>query len=355
MRTLLATLVAVLAAFAPRPAPACTTFLLQQGGEVVVGKSYDWDMGQALLVFNQRGVGKQALVMDPKETPARWRSRFASLTFNQYGRELPNGGMNEAGLVVEVMWLESSVLPPRDARPTVSELQFVQWLLDQYATVAEVVAHARDVRVHRVQGRVHYLACDAGGACAALEHVGGKLVVTSGAALRVPVLTNGTYADSVAFLGKHRGFGGAAAPPAGTKSLARFVRAATLTARGAAPQIPTAAFAILDDVRWGDYTKWNIVYAPRQQRVYWRTRHSPAIKSVDLKPLLATCGSAPVRILDIDAPQAGPANARFVGYVTAANEALLRHSLKEMLPQLPKGTLERLARYPESLPCVPAK
>ena len=31
------------------PADACTTFMLERGGERVVGKSYDWYMGQGLV------------------------------------------------------------------------------------------------------------------------------------------------------------------------------------------------------------------------------------------------------------------------------------------------------------------
>ena len=44
--------------------------------------------------------------MDPRKakgTPASWVSKYGSVTFNQYGRELPTGGMNEAGLVVETI------------------------------------------------------------------------------------------------------------------------------------------------------------------------------------------------------------------------------------------------------------
>jgi penicillin V acylase-like amidase (Ntn superfamily) len=40
--------------------------------------------------------------------PAKWVSRYGSVTFNQYGCENPTGGMNEAGLVVEQMWLDES-------------------------------------------------------------------------------------------------------------------------------------------------------------------------------------------------------------------------------------------------------
>ena len=38
---------------------------------------------------------------------AQWQSKYASVTFNQYGVELPTGGINEKGLVVEIMGLKS--------------------------------------------------------------------------------------------------------------------------------------------------------------------------------------------------------------------------------------------------------
>jgi penicillin V acylase-like amidase (Ntn superfamily) len=351
MRMLLVAVVAVATALAAPPARACTTFLLKPGHEVIVGKSYDYTIGQALLVFNKRWVVKQALRAESGATPARWTSKYASLTFNQFGREIPNGGMNEAGLVVEVMSLAAAVTPPPDARPTVNELQFIQWLLDQFGTVGEVVAHAHDVRVHRVYMGVHYLACDAGGACAAIDHVNGRLVVTSGRTLTVPVLTNNTYAESIEFLTRHRGFGGDEPLPAGTDSLSRFARAAAYAMRGPASPVPAAAFAALDDVRMPDYTKWNIVYMPKQRRIYWRTAAQGAVKSVDLKKFATACGT-PVRVLDIDTAAPGDATGRFEEYTTAANEALVRSSYENMVSKLPPGAVERVVHYPESFPCA---
>jgi penicillin V acylase-like amidase (Ntn superfamily) len=344
-------LLALATALVAPPAPACTTFLFKDGHEVVIGKSYDYTIGQAMLVFNKRGVAKQAQGAEPGATLARWTSTYASLTFNQFGREMPNGGMNEAGLVVELMSLATTDMPPMDARPTLNELQFIQWMLDRFPTVAAMTAHVQDVRVHRVYARVHYLACDAGGACAALEHLGGKLAVTSGKALAVPVLTNTTYAESIEFLGRHQGFGGKDPLPAGIDSLSRFVRAAADTKRGAAARGPAAAFAVLDDVRMPDYTKWNIVYAPKQQRVYWRTSAQGSVKSVDLRHFATACGT-PVRVLDIDTPAPGDATGRFTDYTTAANAALLRLTYADVLSKLPPGAVDRVARYPESLPCA---
>ncbi|HEY3356809.1 MAG TPA: linear amide C-N hydrolase [Polyangia bacterium] len=343
-------LLAVLAG-AARPAAACTTFLLEREKEIVVGKSYDWSLAHGLVMVNRRGVAKQALTLSQGERPARWLAKYGSLTFNQYGRELPNGGMNEAGLVVEVMWLDSSVTPPADDRATVSELQLIQYLLDTAATTAEAVCQAQAVRVSRVYARVHYLACDRTGACAALEHVGGRLVVSSGAGLPVRALTNDTYADSRAFLARHAGFGGAQPLPAGRGSLERFARAAAAVSRPVPDRdLVGAAFGVLDRVRMGDYTKWQIVYEPRRLRVHFRTRDRATIKTVELRPLLAAC-PRPVPILELDTPAAGDATKRFRDYTTAANQSIVERGLATLKGKVPPGALEQLARYPEMLPC----
>ena len=90
------------------------------------------------------------------------------------GREFPNGGINDAGLVVEVLVLQGSVFAKADARPVVNEVQFVQYLLDQAATMEEAVTLAQAVRVTPVFAPLHYFVCDDSNACAALEYDGGR-------------------------------------------------------------------------------------------------------------------------------------------------------------------------------------
>ena len=76
-------------ALSPAPAGACTTFLMERGGELAVGKSYDWSMGQGLVLINKRGVAKRSLPLKPGDRPLQWIAQHASVTFNQYGREMP--------------------------------------------------------------------------------------------------------------------------------------------------------------------------------------------------------------------------------------------------------------------------
>ena len=125
---------------------ACTTFCLLSKGEVLFGRNYDWDIGDALIFVNKRGVAKTATIGD-SDNSAKWVSKYGSVTFNQYGRENPTGGMNEMGLVVEQMWLDETEYPKADSRPTVGTQEWTQYLLDNSATTAEALKNAEGVRI----------------------------------------------------------------------------------------------------------------------------------------------------------------------------------------------------------------
>jgi choloylglycine hydrolase len=313
--------------------------MLTRGADHVVGKSYDWYMGQGLVIVNKRGVAKQSLPAKPGDRAARWVSRHTSVTFNQYGREFPAGGMNDAGLVVEVMWLDSSTYEKPDGRPTLNELQWIQYQLDSFATVAEMTAAAPALRVSPVYARVHYLACDRSGACAAFEHIGGRQVVTPGAR----ALTNHPYAESAAWAAQQ------AEPPAGSGSLPRFARAARQAASPAAGDPVTAAFGLLDGVRWSE-SQWNIVYDPARLRVSFRTRVSPGIKTLDLGKLDGSC-ARPAAMLDIDADTTGDVTGRLQPYDVAANRSLVERSVRRIRKQIPAGAVDMMVAYPSALAC----
>src|SRR5689334_21028972 len=93
-----------LLAFIAVDAHPCTTFCMTVDGRVVFGANYDWDVRNGRVMVNKRLVSRESLT----QRPAHWTSRYASITFNQYGRDFPTGGMNEAGLVVALMDLEGT-------------------------------------------------------------------------------------------------------------------------------------------------------------------------------------------------------------------------------------------------------
>jgi penicillin V acylase-like amidase (Ntn superfamily) len=233
---------------------ACTAFILGVGETSVVAKSYDWHLEHAMVLVNKRGVAKKALTWTPGRRPAEWTSRHASITFNQYGREWPSGGMNDAGLVVEVLWLDETAYAQPDGRPAVSELQWIQMQLDLFATVDEVVAAAERVRIHSEAARVHDFVCDRTGKCLAFEILGGKAVVTEARAL-----TNTIHAEAMARLAAtvHDDV------PRGTSSVDRFIRASRLAGDSGARVSVPVALRVLASVRQGDTSKWNIVYGQR--------------------------------------------------------------------------------------------
>src|SRR6186997_948097 len=107
---------------------ACTTFFINKNGQMVFGRNYDWVTGNGMVCTNQRGLAKTSFKTKDGETVS-WVSLYGSITFNQYGKEFPTGGMNEKGLVVELMWLDGTVYPKADNRAEISVLQWIQYQL----------------------------------------------------------------------------------------------------------------------------------------------------------------------------------------------------------------------------------
>src|SRR5258705_9493536 len=117
---------------------ACTTFLINRDGHLVFGRNYDWVSDAGIVCTNLKGLFKTSMKTNDGESIS-WVSKYGSITFNQYGKEFPTGGMNEKGLVVELMWLDETKYPVSDARPAVDVLQWIQYQLDNCAAIEEVI------------------------------------------------------------------------------------------------------------------------------------------------------------------------------------------------------------------------
>ena len=332
-----------------RPAVPCTTFLAQHAGQPVFGRNYDWNVGAAIVVMNPRGLQKTSIVLDPRNSAATWTSKYASVTFNQYGVEQPTGGMNEKGLVVELMALTATEYPPIDGTPVVDELQWVQYALDTSATVAELITEASRIRVAMAFIPVHYLACDKAGVCAAFEYLSGQLVVTTGAAMPAKTLSNDTYAASEAYLAGFSGFGGAAPAPSTSSSLDRFARASITALTTVGTTIPDSAYQILDSVAQGPATQWSIVYVPGESTVYYRTQTTPKVKSVKLAG--SDC-PASRKAIDIDADLQGDVTAAMTEYTDQMGASVLDRSFAPIASALPAGVEGLVLGYAHSPACM---
>jgi penicillin V acylase-like amidase (Ntn superfamily) len=335
---------------------ACSAFCLRDGGHVLVGKNFDWYTGEGFLSLNARYVSKTALVQPP-ELPLHWTATYGSVTFNQIGREFPFGGMNEAGLVVELLWLTDTRYPPPDARPALNELQWVQYQLDTAQSVADVLRSDAALRITQPHAAVHYFVCDRAGTAATVEFLDGRLVAHTGAALPVAVLTNSSYARSLDYLSAQRGFGARRESASSPSSLDRFVRAATMVQRVTAsvpPSLVDAAFGLLDAVAQGSLTQWRIVYDVENLQIVFNTQARQHAQTVAFNELDFACAT-PRKIMELNGEQAG----QFITYDTAQGQTLLQRVVSRLVDagffrQAPAANeIGQFARYPDSVVCRP--
>ena len=328
---------------------ACTTFCLRRDGEVLFGKNYDWMVGDGLVFVNKRGVEKSA-ASEGRPNPARWVSKFGSITFNQYGRENPSGGMNEAGLVIELMW-HADAQYPKTAAPTLGTLEWIQYQLDSSSTVAEVISNSAKVRIAS-EIPLHYLVSDKAGNTATIEFLNGKLLAHAGKTLTLSALTNDSYEKSVKY---------AVATPferaKTNSSLDRFVRAAHRTAEferqpKTEQQAVNYAFEILSNVAQPGYTQWSIVYDQKRAKIYFRTLQSPQIKMIDSTAFDFSCASA-VKMFDANSKESGDVTPKFADYTRSANRSLIERSFEatEFLKGVPAQERDSAASYFETFPC----
>jgi len=331
---------------------ACTSFCLKDDANLVFGKNYDWHLDNGLVIVNKSGVTKKALLLDQSDKAAKWVSKYGSVTFNQYGRELPNGGINEAGLVLEVMMLPGTRHPEPDSRPAV--MAWVQYQLDNCATIKEVIDSDKTVRLAAATPMpLHFLGCDRQGNVAAFEFLDGKFVCHAGETLPVTALTNDTYTDSVSYLEEYTGFGGEKEiPHESWGSLDRFVCAADrikkYRANSEGPAIKYA-FQTLEAVKQGDSTKWKIVYDIRKMEIHYKTFRHHGTKTIRLQD----CDfdhKTPVQVISINTSQEGLLNPYLHCYETDLNRWLVYYSIKHtpLLSLIPENLLEILVQYPDT-------
>ena len=118
------------------------------------------------------------------ENPAKWISKYGSMVTTSWDAATVDG-MNEAGLACHLLYLAEATFGERDvSKPGVSGPLYAQYILDNFATVAEAVEGLEKVQcrpmfiMHRgvqVHSPVHYCVEDSTGDSAIIEYVDGKL------------------------------------------------------------------------------------------------------------------------------------------------------------------------------------
>lgn len=330
---------------------ACSSFCLKDGDTLLFGNNFDFWTGTARVLINKRGVSKVAFI-PPGDVPAKWVSKYGSITFNQVGWEFPYQGMNEAGLVVAQMAFEGTKYSKPDSRGAISELQWIQYQLDTAKTVEEVIASDKNIRISENSVPLHYLVCDSSGKAAAIEYLDGEFVVKTSADLPYPVLTNNAYSEAAAFTTEFKKNGRLKDIPKTVGMSERFGRTAAMLI-SYKKQKPAAvySFEILKEVSQPE-TRYSIVFDIKNGIINYRTQKNNELRTLKIKDFDYSC-KTPVLGVDIEAKITKVKN-DFQPFTIEMNRALIEKIITEceFLKQAIGPFKDFFIMYPESLICT---
>ena len=233
LRTLLSpVLLVAIAALGINTVDACTR-LVYQGpkGTIITARSMDWneDMGTNLWIL-PAGMERNGEV---GPNSLKWTSKFGSVIATGYD-SASTDGMNEKGLVANLLWLAESEYGTWDQKkPGLAISAWVQYVLDSYSTVDEAVKDLSKekftVVTAGVPGRatlatLHLAISDGTGDNAIFEYIGGKLVIHHDRSYQV--MTNSpTFEKQLALNEYWKQIGGTVMLPGTNRAADRFVRA----------------------------------------------------------------------------------------------------------------------------------
>ena len=222
-------------------AEACTRTLFVGADQMVVtGRNMDWkeDLASNLWAF-PAGIARDGAA-GPKSLA--WTSRYGSVITAGYEAGTTDG-LNEKGLVANVLYLAESQYPKAvDGRPYMSISLWAQYVLDNFATVAEAVENLRaepfnllaPTLPNGAPAALHLAISDASGDSAIFEYVDGKLQIHHGRDFTV--MTNSpTYEKQLALNEYWKQIGGLVFLPGTNRAADRFARASFLL--GAIPKV----------------------------------------------------------------------------------------------------------------------
>lgn len=318
---------------------ACTRLVyLGEGGNVITARSMDWkaDIGTNLYIL-PRGMHR-----DGKAGPnsIRWTSKYGSVVATGYDVSTTDGA-NEAGLVANALWLTESQYPAFDAgsKPGLTIAAWAQFVLDNYATVAEAVSALEQqpftIVTDKVPGEerlatLHLSLSDASGDSAIVEYIGGRQVIHHGR--QYQVMTNSpTYDQQLALDAYWKQIGGTVMLPGTNRAADRFARASfyvnAIPKRGEPNRTLASVFGVIRSVSvpYGlstpdqpeiSSTRWRTVYDHQRKLYFFESALTPNTFWVDLKKIDFSAATGKVKKLDLGPNQdhtfAGDATGAFV-------------------------------------------
>lgn len=202
-----------------------------KNGMVATGRSMDWktEMHSNLWVF-PKGMERNG---ETGANSLKWTSKYGSVVTSAF-EIASTDGMNEKGLVANLLWLPETEYPVRDqTKPGLAITAWVQYMLDNFANVEEAVAFIDENTFQVVSdmmpdgsrlATLHLSISDATSDCAIFEYTGGKLTVYHSKEYKV--MTNSpTYNKQLALNEYWKSIGGLSFLPGTNRPSDRFARA----------------------------------------------------------------------------------------------------------------------------------
>lgn len=296
---------------------ACTRVLYETGTEsYIVGRSMDWvDNTETNLWSFPKGMQRDG---GAGEGSITWTSKHGSVIATIYDVATVDG-MNEAGLVGNVLYLAESNYGPSDtSKPKMSVGAWLQYVLDNFATVSEAVDALRAdpftiVAPKLPNGKAatgHVALSDPSGDSAIFEYLNGKLVIHHGPNMKV--MTNSPpYDQQLAIDTYWEGIGGNTFLPGTNRAADRFVRASYNLSvspkfkdqRAAVASVVAMMRAISVPIGVSDpkqpniaSTQWRTISDHKAKRYYYDSVFNPGIFWVDIDKLDLASGDEPRKL-----------------------------------------------------------
>jgi len=300
-------------------AKPCSTFMLHNDSTLIYGQNLDMPYSiPGYITKNNRGVVKQSITWGQisqngiNNSPRKiWTSKYGSITFTPMCREFPEGGINEAGLYVREMSLPGTAFPVSDNKPNVFMMQWIQYQLDNYALVQDVIDHIDDLIIDGWAW--HFFVADSSGNSASIDFIKGEAVIYSGEEMPYKIMTNSTYKSELENISEYEGFGGSLLVESANN---RFVKAAAKLKNASAADLGSPVnfgFDVLNNSLGNSGTRWSVIVDVKNAMVYFKSSIGEEIKKFSYNDFNYDCAS-PVMICDINLNDSGDVSDSFVTY-----------------------------------------
>lgn len=297
---------------------ACSAFLLKGKDHCVVGFNENWKTMPGMIVVNKRNIAKrniswENLTTENLNSKKSWTSKYGSVTFNLLGYDFPCYGVNEKGLFLVELYLEETTKVNNPKQPDLFWAQWIQYQLDNYKSVKEVVDHLNDgpnIDWWPNAAGSHFFLTDAKGNTATIALLDGKYKVLTDKDMPMPLLCNNQYKKDLEATQKYDFLGGTEKYDFTQRKNweDRYSRAFYMLKNYKYDQKPVDyAWSILNSVYAGE---WQTVIDVENMNLYFRSDLKQKIKSINIKELDFS-KNADVKFLDIHTDHLGNVNQNF--------------------------------------------